>query len=425
MIKNKVNGLDLTVYSEKLKNGLQIFVVPMENINNIYATFSTKFGSITDTFVPIGEEEMVTVPLGVAHFLEHKLFEQEDGVDPFSFFAERGADANANTSNTKTTYLFKGPEHFEENMNYLLDYVQKPYFTDENVLKEKGIIEQEYAMYQDDPITRLYEGLLKNLYIENSVKYPIVGTKKSIYEITKEDLFKCYNTFYHPSNMFVVVTGNVDPEKTIGLIKNNQNKKDYPEKQEIAIKNIIEPKGINKKKETIEMDVSIPKVALGYKINTKNIDISKFELRCYLNAYVNLKFDATSSFNEKIIEQGIVTEGVGIEILNLQDTSFIMIGSDTVKTKELINSIKKEMLDFNLTSDDLERYKKVCISNNVFATDNLNSVNSAIMNNIITYGEILFDRQDRIRNLNMKDFKKVIDSINFDDVSEYIINPKK
>src|SRR5574344_421350 len=107
MIKNEVSGLDLTVYSDKLKNGLQIFVVPMENINNIYATFSTKFGSITDTFVPIGEKKMITVPLGVAHFLEHKLFEQEDGVDPFSFFAERGADANANTSNVKTTYLFK------------------------------------------------------------------------------------------------------------------------------------------------------------------------------------------------------------------------------------------------------------------------------------------------------------------------------
>ena len=140
---SKLEKLDLNLYEETLQNGLKVYVIPKDNVNSIYATFSTKFGSVFKEFVPNGDKKMIDVPLGVAHFLEHKMFEQEDEKDPFTFYSERGCDANANTSNYKTTYLFSGSNSFEENINYLLDYVQKPYFTDENVEKEKGIIEQE------------------------------------------------------------------------------------------------------------------------------------------------------------------------------------------------------------------------------------------------------------------------------------------
>ena len=145
-----INNLEMDVCYEKLDNGLEIYVVKKKNSKNIYATFTTKFGSNINEFVPAYENKMIKVPDGVAHFLEHKMFEQEDDVDPFTFFSERGADANANTNNYKTTYLFSGPNFFEDNINFLLDYVQKPYFTDENVEKEKGIIEQEIKMYLDD-----------------------------------------------------------------------------------------------------------------------------------------------------------------------------------------------------------------------------------------------------------------------------------
>ena len=184
MQKKKISKVDLDVYTEKLDNGLSIYVVPMPNKHNIHATFSTDFGSITNEFVPIGEKKMVRVPDGVAHFLEHKLFEQKDGIDPFTFFGQNGADANANTSYFKTTYLFSGLKNFEDNLNYLLDYVQDPYFTDENVEKEKGIIDQERSMYQDDPFWRMYEGSIANMIHNYPIKYPIVGTKESIYAIT-------------------------------------------------------------------------------------------------------------------------------------------------------------------------------------------------------------------------------------------------
>ena len=422
MIKKNIENLDLTVYSEKLDNGLEIYVVPMENVNNIYTTFSTKFGSTTDTFIPLGEKEMVTVPLGVAHFLEHKLFEQEDGTDPFTFFNERGADANANTSYFKTTYLFKGPDYFDENLIYLLDYVSSPYFTDENVAKEKGIIEQEYSMYQDEPGFRLYEGILKNLYKENAIKDSIVGTKESINAITKEDLYRCYNTFYHPSNMFIAVTGNVDAQSTIDLIKNYYKDKKY-KKEEIVVKEVIEPIEVSKDKEVINMDVLIPKIAVGYKINTKNINIPKFELRRYLNM-LGLKFDKTSIFSEKIVENNFVTEGVEFEIIHTEDTSSIIIYADTKKPDELIKLIKEEILNTDITEEDIERSKKITISNLIFSSDNINSINNNIMNNIINYNEILYDIVPRIRKLNMADFKKLISEISFENVTEYIILPK-
>ena len=143
MKKIDIKNLDLNLFYEKLDNGLEVYVIPKENCNNVYATFSTKYGSNIIEFVPIGEKKMIKVPLGIAHFLEHKLFEQKDGIDPFTFYSERGADANANTNQKKTTYLFSGSNFILENLNYLLDYVQEPYFTDKNVEKEKGIITQE------------------------------------------------------------------------------------------------------------------------------------------------------------------------------------------------------------------------------------------------------------------------------------------
>ena len=226
MKRINIKELKLDLYTEKLDNGLEIYIIP-KKCNNIYTTFSTKYGSNQDEFVPINSKKMKKYPLGIAHFLEHKMFEQEDGTDPFEYYSERGADANANTSNYKTTYLFSGPEFFDENINYLIDYVQSPYFTDENVEKEKGIIIQEIKMYQDDPYSVLFEKSVYNSFIKHPIKIPVIGTIESVKKITKKDLYECYNTFYNPGNMFIVVTGNIDPKQTIELIKENQSKKEF------------------------------------------------------------------------------------------------------------------------------------------------------------------------------------------------------
>ncbi|WP_145614081.1 EF-P 5-aminopentanol modification-associated protein YfmH, partial [Bacillus licheniformis] len=228
-----------TLYYEKMPGGLDVYVLPKEGFNKTYAVFTTKYGSIDNQFVPLGKDEMVRVPDGIAHFLEHKLFEKEDG-DVFQQFSRQGASANAFTSFTRTAYLFSSTSNVEENLETLVDFVQDPYFTEKTVEKEKGIIGQEINMYDDNPDWRLFFGLIENMYQEHPVRIDIAGTIESISHITKDLLYECYETFYHPSNMLLFVVGPVDPEAIIRQVRENQQKKPYTDQPEIVRKEVKE-----------------------------------------------------------------------------------------------------------------------------------------------------------------------------------------
>ena len=422
MNKITLNNLDIDIYHEYLDNGLNVYVIPKNDVNNIYATFTTNYGSNEVEFVPLGEKKMVKVPLGIAHFLEHKMFEQEDGKDPFAFFGERGSDANANTNNFKTTYLFSGPEFFEDNMNYLLDYVQSPYFTDENVEKEKGIIEQEIKMYQDDPYTMMYERLLKNSLINNPMKDPIIGTIKSVRSITKEELYTCYNTFYHPANMFVVVSGNVDPEKTIKLIEENQNKKEFENFNKIKVKEYKEPDKIEKAKETLNLNVTIPKVCLSYKINTSKIKgISERKVKTYLSIFFDLKFGMTSLLNEELREKEIITDSLGGDAVDVKSHVLYTVCGETNKKEELLEALMNSMEDLSVNEEELERKKKVYLSSLIYMTDNIFRLNHKVMNDINKYGEIIDNNYDEIKSLNIIEMRKVLTSIDFSNYNVIVV----
>lgn len=240
-----------TLYYEKLPNGLDVYVLPKQGFNKTFATFTTKYGSVDNTFVPLGKEEMIRVPDGIAHFLEHKLFEKEDH-DAFQLFSKQGASANAFTSFTRTAYLFSGTSNVEQNLNTLLNFVQEPYFSEKTVEKEKGIIGQEIQMYQDNPDWRLYFGLIDSLFVKHPIKIDIAGTIESISKITKDLLYECYETFYHPSNMLLFVVGAIDPEKTMDLVRENQAKKDYKNQPEIVRSFEEEPNEVNEKKKLFQ-----------------------------------------------------------------------------------------------------------------------------------------------------------------------------
>lgn len=422
MNKITLNNLDVDIYHEYLDNGLNVYVIPKNDVNNIYATFSTNYGSNEVEFVPLGEKKMVKVPLGIAHFLEHKMFEQEDGKDPFAFFGERGSDANANTNNFKTTYLFSGPEFFEDNMNYLLDYVQSPYFTDENVEKEKGIIEQEIKMYQDDSYTMMYERLLKNSLINNPMKDPIIGTIESVRSITKEELYACYNTFYHPANMFVIVSGNVDPEKTIKLIEENQNKKEFEKFDKIKVKEYKEPDKIEKAKETLKLNVTIPKVCLSYKVNTSKIKgISEKKVKMYLSIFFALKFGMTSLLNEELREKEIITDSLGGDAIDVESHVLYTVCGETNKKEELLKALMDSMEDLSVNEDELERKKKAYLSSLIYMTDNIFRLNHKVMNDINKYGEIVDNNYDEIKSLNIVEMRKVLNSIDFSNYNIVIV----
>ena len=418
MEKINYKNLDLDLFYEKLDNGLEIFVLPKNNVNNIYVTFTTKYGSNIIEFIE--NNQKIKVPLGIAHFLEHKMFEQEDGLDIFNFYSERGADCNANTNYTKTTYLFSGPSFLEENLNLLLDYVQSPYFTDENVEKEKGIIIQEIKMYQDMPGTVMYDKILENTFKNHPMKYPIIGTINSVNSITKEDLYTCYNAFYHPSNMFVVVTGNIEAEEVINIIKENQMNKQFKERKKIKIKKYEEPKETAKQSDEIKLNVSIPKCVIAYKIklekNIKNL--------FYLLTLFDCKFSSTSDFVNNLIDEEIINDSLGIDFDNSTDYLIMFIIGETTKPNILLEKIKAEMTNLEIDEKDFLRKKKTLLSSIIYMTENIFSLNHNIINDVVKYGKFNDDKYNDIKNLNYKDFNKLIKNIDFNNYTTLIINPK-
>ncbi|MDD2377253.1 MAG: pitrilysin family protein [Bacilli bacterium] len=426
MRKIPLYKLDLDMYYEKLDNGLEVYIVPKNTINAIYVTYSTKYGSIHNEFVPIGEKKMIKVPDGIAHFLEHKVFEQEDKLDVFDFFGKRGADINANTSNLKTTYLFSGPDFYEENLDFLMDFVQKPYFTDENIKKEQGIIEQEINMVDDRPYGKLYEGIFYNSFIEHPIKIPIIGTLKSVKSITKEHLYQCYNTFYHPSNMFIVVTGNVDPEQTLDIIKKNQNKRNVEEPKKIKLKTYNEPDKVAKKSETIEMDVTIPKACIAFKINIEGMnEIPLRKIANYIGYLCSLKLGSVSVLSEELREKEIIADNLGINLTVIDKHALISVMADTNNAKVLFKRVKETLKNLSVTEEEFARLKKIMISNNLFMSDNIFSINSRIMNDIIKYNEVSTDAIKEIEESTIDEINYVIKNITLDNYTTFIVNPRK
>lgn len=409
-IRNLKN-IDLKLYSEKLSNGLEIYIVPKSDVNNIYVTFTTKYGSSINEFIPINQKEYIRIPGGVAHFLEHKVFEQEDKVDPFTFFTKNGADANANTSNYKTTYLFSGPTKFKENLNYLLDFVQKPYFTEQNVEKEKGIIEQEIKMYDDMPFWKLYDKTLYNTFVNSPLKYPVAGKVEDILKINKEILYNCYNTFYNPGNMILVITGNVNPNDAINIVLENQQNKQFNKFKNVKIKEIDEPDNVFKDQEIVNFNIEIPKIAIAYKINIKNYDIN--DLNLYLNTFFDIKLGATSKLNETLKNNHLITDSIEFEtVLSKKHIVYILM-FESNNYNEVVSYINDTLSDLNIDNLELNRKKKLLKSVVQYRSDNIYGINSKITNNIIKFNNVILDDYKIIDNMNITIINNILNDLDF------------
>ena len=256
--------IDEKLYVGTHKSGLKVCVMPKNDYVKTYAVIGTDFGSVNSRFISQGENEETKVPDGIAHFLEHKLFEQPDETNVFESFARYGANANAYTSFDLTAYLFETSENVMENLEILLDYVQKPYFTDENVEKEQGIIGQEIKMYDDEPSWRLMMNFLSAMYHNHPVRIDISGTVETISEITKDTLYKCYNTFYDMSNMALFVVGNVNPIEIGECVEKNIKSQTKPDGDIVRIFD-DEPDTVFQKYISQNLSVSVPSFMFGYK----------------------------------------------------------------------------------------------------------------------------------------------------------------
>jgi predicted Zn-dependent peptidase len=333
------------IYFEKLPNGLDVYILPKKGFNKTFATFTTKYGSIDNHFIPKGEGEFTKVPDGIAHFLEHKLFEKEDG-DVFQQFSKQGASANAFTSFTRTAYLFSSTSNFERNLETLIDFVQEPYFSEKTVEKEKGIIGQEITMYEDNADWRLYFGLIQNMYKNHPVKIDIAGTIESIANITKDMLYQCYYTFYHPSNMLLFVVGPVDVEGTMKFIKDNQTKKPFDSQAEIERQFEDEPNEVAERKKILQMNVQTSKCLFGIKAQKQKLsgeEMLKKELAT--NLLLDSLFGKASSNYQKLYANGLIDETFSYDYTSEQGFGFAMLGGDTSEPDRLEESLESMLRD--------------------------------------------------------------------------------
>lgn len=379
MKKLLYKSIDETVYTEKLENGLAVFLLPRPEMSKVYSFFTTDYGAVDHTFTPIGKTEKVTVPEGVAHFLEHKLFEKEDR-DVFEDFGKQGASANAYTSSMETAYLFTATKYIEENLTTLLDFVQQPYFTEETVEREKGIIVQELQMYLDQADRRLTMGCVQAMFKNHPVRNEVLGTEESINAITKDDLYTSYNTFYHPDNMILFIAGNFEVEKTMTLIKENQASKTFEKPSEIRRFMPEEPKEVALKETTIAMPVSASKCNVGLKEYAHKLDEKELQSRLLLQSMVlEYYFGASGEFYKELYDTGLIDRTYFIETTVEADHGFSIIGSNTEDPEAFADKVKELLLSTNhleISEESFARMKKKRIGQLLRAMNSLEYIAS-------------------------------------------------
>ena len=396
-------------YSFKHKSGLEVFVFPKE-MTTSYAIFATRYGAIDNKFKLDSDAEYTRVPDGIAHFLEHKLFECEDGTDAFELFAKTGASANAYTSNTMTGYLFSCTDGFYESLEFLLDFVTHPYFTEKTVQKEQGIIAQEIRMYDDNPGARLHKELMNALYKNNKINIDVAGTVESISEITAEILYKCYNTFYNLNNMTLAICGNVDASQ-VEAVCDKVLTKAPPVTVIRDSEDEDEPRAVNKRRAYCKLDVSKPIFAIGI----KDVDIPADPLERVKKAYATeildeILFSQSSEFYNELYAQNLIAQDLSSGCEITKHFSFNVISSESSdpelvydKFVSYIENVKANGLD----KEAFELSKRTVYASNIKSFDSTEDIaNNFIFNH--------FDGADLL------DTPQIIDSIDIEYVTELL-----
>ena len=393
---------EMHVYTHK--SGLKAFVIPKKGYSKKYATFATHYGSINNYFCPPDSVEKIREPDGIAHFLEHKLFEQKDGsvMDKFSAL---GSSPNAYTSFSQTVYLFSCTDRFEDNFELLLDFVQNPFITEESVEKEKGIIGQEIKMYDDNPGWRSFFNLLKAFYEKNPVNIDIAGTVESISKINRDVLYRCYNTFYNLSNMVILVVGDVDSNTVFDMVEKSMKQTEdmgeieriFPEKETKLNKSYIEQR----------LAVALPMFLMGFRddaVMTKGIECLQREVG--VKILLEMILGRSSALYNRLYSEGLINNSFEIDYTAEENYAFSSIGGESKnpeRVKELlveeINKINREGLD----RKTFDRLKKSMQGRFLRGFNSVENVSHLFMS-------VYF------KNVNIFDYVKVYDTISFEDV---------
>lgn len=415
------SALSESYYKINHKSGLTILLYPMQSYSSVYALFATKFGSVNQTFKTDRDEEFCTVPDGIAHFLEHKLFEGEKE-DAFTSYSRTGASANAYTSFDKTAYLFSATDKVYESLEILLNFVTHPYFTEETVNKEMGIIGQEIKMYEDDPSWCVFLNLLKALYWNNPIKIDIAGSTESISHITPELLYRTYNTFYNLSNMVLSIAGNIDVDRVLELCD-----KQLAECEQIKIENkaASEPEDVFLKKIEKELDVSMPLFEIGFK---EKSDSDIMRGRILNEMLLEMIFGESTEFYQRLYNEGIINSTFEHEVLSGNGYLVNLVGGESPDVQRVYDEIAKEVDRIRETGLDRELFemvKKQFYGNDVFRFNSVSAVASNMMNAYFE-GRDAFDSLNTIADITFEELcERFKSQLNINNSSISVINPIK
>ncbi|MBP1047020.1 insulinase family protein [Enterococcus sp. BWM-S5] len=429
MEKKMYPQINEVLYTEVLDNGLTVYLLPKNDYHKTYGLFTTNYGSIDNEFVPLGSSEFTRVPDGIAHFLEHKMFEKEDG-DVFQAFGRQGASANAFTSFTKTSYLFSTTDQVEKNLETLLNFVQEPYFTKETVDKEKGIIGQEIQMYRDDSDWRLFFGILGNLYPKHPLHIDIAGTVESIDQITAEDLYTCYHTFYHPSNMTLFVVGKMEPEEMMAFIRENQGKKSFEKAVPIKRHFPSETAAEIVRESSITMPVQRKKVLVGLKglDEVPEDGAALLKYKTAMNLLLQLLFGNTSQNYLNLYNAGLLDDSFSYEFSLDRSFHFADFGGDSDQPEKLADEIEKILLSYEesteLTETNLNLLKKKMIGKHFQSLNSLEYIANQFSQSL--FGELtLFDMLSVIDDIQLADIKEAAKAfVKEDGLSRFYMSPE-
>ena len=388
------------VYRTRLANGLTVALLPKKEFKEVYGSVTVQFGSV-DTLVTGVDRDVKQYPAGIAHFLEHKLFEREDSSDLMSAFTSLGADSNAFTSFTKTNYLFSSTDYLLENLDLLDELVTSAHFTEDSILREQDIIQQEREMYQDDPDSCLFFSTLSNLYPGTPLATDIVGSEKSISQINLTNLQENFTRFYKPVNMSLFLVGNFDVEQV----------QDYFERKELEDLNVQE---VSKEKlllqdvkqtDSMRMEVSSPKLAIGVRGKQDVAEDDCYRHHILLKLLFAMMFGWTSDRFQKLYESGKIDASLSLEIEVTSRFHFVMLTMDTKEPVALSHQFRKAIRNFtkdlDITEDHLDIIKREMFGEFFSSMNSLEFI--ATQYDAFEYGETIFDLPKILQEITLED----------------------
>lgn len=412
----KIKGIDEVIYFTTAKCGLPVYVWKNEYVKSFYLSLNVNYGSIHTEFSIDGKK--YKVPDGIAHFMEHIKFNVDKDTTANDLFDPLGSDINAFTTFKYTSYLVYATSKLKENLNALLDYVFNPYFTKDMIKKEKGIIASEINMGKDQPYNRLYFAFNKAMYHKEKYKYLITGEVEDIKKIELEDIELIYDAFYHPKNMFLIVTGNVNPYEIEQMVNDNLEQKEFGKYLEPKIINPKEPKYVVEKKIEIPFNVEVEKAKVGLKIAKKKLkDFDDVKLNIMLNLILSNNFGDSSDLKDELLQNSIITY-LSASRFVLSDYIVIDVTLESKILDEAIKRVIDALNNLKMDEADLKRKVNSSIATLVLNYEDVESVNNMIQSYLVYYKKLIPNLKEIYESITLEEIKEVIDSI---DTKEMVV----